>query len=431
MEEEKVIPGIYLGERNQPFKSLILTILNKAKIKEKYIGYLTCEEGMKLYSDAFTSDHIDPVNNYQVLEQIGDLVCNQFIVKYFYTRFPQLKCSNGVKVVARLKINYGSKETFFSIAEKHNFWPFISAPNEIRHHKKRDLLEDVFEAFLGATTTILDNKVQGLGDSICTKILTSIFNEFHISLKYEDLFDAKTRLKELFDMFGEKLGPLSYDDKKETKDNITTYTCLIFRLQGAKYEIKQDGTVNMNKIQGRYNKVLLGQGSCQIKIDAQQIAAGKAIKLLESEGYIKHAPLVYQKFQEDKKRKTTDGDILKICESKEKINDLFFTRGKNKYQPKYMSTVLSHFCKERDIDGVKICVKYGGTVDVQGSDGMTCLDVLFIGKIDEEFMKVILKELTPGNIHQNVYDMYVAKYVCSEVKDFIKKCKVVKDYDDI
>ena len=96
-----------------------------------------------------------------------------------------------------------------------------------------------------------------------------------------------------------------------------------------------------------------------------------------------------------------------------------------------MSSTLSHFCKERDIDGIKICIKYGGYVDIEGSDGMTSLDVLFIGKTDEEFMKTAIKELSPGNIHQNVYDMYVIKYVSQEVKSFVKKCKVVKDYDDI
>ena len=63
----------------------------------------------------------------QIKKQMGDLTINKFIVNYSYKRFPQLKCTEGVKVVARLRINYGSRQSFSEIAEKLGIWNYISA----------------------------------------------------------------------------------------------------------------------------------------------------------------------------------------------------------------------------------------------------------------------------------------------------------------
>jgi len=142
---------LYLADRNDKFKQFIISTLNKGKINHKYIDVLTSEEHLNLYKDAFTSDEIDPENNYQVFEQMGDATGNKFIITYMYNRFPYLKCVSGVKVIARLKINYGSKQTFCSIACNLGFWPFISATTDLRQRKMKSLLEDVFEAFIGVT----------------------------------------------------------------------------------------------------------------------------------------------------------------------------------------------------------------------------------------------------------------------------------------
>ena len=188
--------GIHFGSRGSDFKALISSLLRKGGLKSKYIKMLTDPEAMKIYGCAFTSELVDSDNNYQVLEQVGDLSGNKFIVNYMYERFPQLDCAEGVKVVARLLINYGAKESFCEIARKLGFLEFISATNDLRQRKMKPLLEDVFEAFLGATERILDRRKRvGVGYAIVHDILTSIFNEMHISLRYEDLYDAKTRLK--------------------------------------------------------------------------------------------------------------------------------------------------------------------------------------------------------------------------------------------
>lgn len=270
---EYIEPIIHYGSREN-LKPTILRILQLGKLKDHYINKLLDEDSMKIYNDVFTSKTADPENNYEVYEQLGDVLAGSFIIWYMYRRFPQLKCPAGVKIVARLKINYGSRVTFFDIAEKLGFWEFISASEDERMRKRKDLLEDTLEAFIGATAFILDNKIrEGVGYAIVYDILSSIFNEIDISLKYEDLYDAKTRLKEIFDHFKQDIGTIEYKcDREKKEDDIHSLsTCIINRIyQGRSYQI--------------------GVGSAAKKSDAEQKAAEIAIYNLSKAGFIKSNP---------------------------------------------------------------------------------------------------------------------------------------------
>lgn len=403
------VTGIYLGDRGNVFKRFITSLLKKGKIKDKYIDLLTTEKNMEIYASAFTSELVDETNNYQVYEQLGDLTGNKFIVWYIYKRFPQLRCAEGVKVAARLRINYGSKNSFCSIAENYGFWDFISATNDLRQRKKKSLLEDVFEAFIGATEAILDSETRvGVGYSCVYRILSSIFDDIPISLKYEDLYDAKTRLKELFDIHSEKLGPLRYEERRE---DLLSHA-MIYRLDGAKYETRPDGTVNTNCIVSKYKKVLIGQGKAALKADAEQVASAMALHTLATQGYIKYAPSIYAKFSGEKIDKKTD--ILKIIESPSKINEQFFTRGKNKYQSKYTSTALIHCCRKRDVEGIKKCIQMGGDPNILDSDGMSALDVLLIGPVRQKLIlkcvECLCENVKRLTIHENVFRVYYSQY---------------------
>jgi dsRNA-specific ribonuclease len=390
---------------------LIIKLLKKGNIKQKYIDILTSDESMEIYSSAFTSEQVDEKNNYQVYEQLGDLTGNKFIVWYIYDRFPQLKCAEGVKVAARLRINLGSKNSFCSIAENFGFWDFITATNETRQRKKKPLLEDTFEAFIGATETIVDQKFKtGVGYACVYKILSAIFDDINISLKYEDLYDSKTRLKELFDIHAEKLGPLKYEEKRV---DLISYTN-IYRLAGARYETKADGTLNTNKIIGNYKQVLIGKGSAALKADSEQMAASDALKTLATIGFVKFPPAIYSRFSgvKNEKKKTTEADVLKIIEKEEKINEQLFTKGKSKYQNKYTSTVLALYARKRDKDGVELCLNLGSSANIKDSEGMTVLDLLFIGTKSEKIRQIfdILFESGERLIHKNIFDTYCVKY---------------------
>jgi dsRNA-specific ribonuclease len=272
--EEKII---YQGSRGSDFKELIFNLLKEAKLKMHYIKVLLDDDSMTFYSKAFTSDTADVENNYEVFEQLGDISANKFIVWYMHRRFPKLMCSQGVKVVARLRINYGAKQSFSSIAEKLGFWNFITASEEERSRCKKPLLEDAFEAFIGATEYLIDTKIhECVGYSVVYNILESLFDKIHISLKYEDLYDAKTRLKELFDFYGsDNLGTLKYDSVKNIEEKITRST------------ITQEF--------GRQRE-LLGEGMASLKADSEQKAAAKAIENLRRKGFSKPVPPIYSFF---------------------------------------------------------------------------------------------------------------------------------------
>ena len=84
-----------------------------------------------------------------------------------------------------------------------------------RVRDKKDLLEDTLEAFIGCTEYLLDKAYRpGVGYAIVYDILSDIFDEIPISLRFEDLYDAKTRLKETFDTFPE-IGHWAYVDNRE------------------------------------------------------------------------------------------------------------------------------------------------------------------------------------------------------------------------
>lgn len=399
--------GIYLGSRGSDFKALITGLLKKGKLKSKYIAMLTDPEAMKLYGNAFTSELVDPNNNYQVLEMVGDLTGNKFIVNYMYNRFPQLDCTEGVKVVARLRINYGAKQSFSEIARKLGFWDFISATNDLRQRKMKPLLEDVFEAFLGATERILDKRKRiGVGYAIVYDILSSIFDDMDISLRYEDLYDAKTRLKELFDMYESSLGPLVY---KEQKHDMIQHSS-VFRVSGGKYHEKPDGSLNKKSIVGgRY--VQIGEGCASLKADAQQNAAAAALKTLNDQGWKKPVPMVYQRFNSgDKPVKV----VLNTSTVKkmwgDDINVLQQTKEKSKYQNNYQSTPLVSYCHQRNINGVIACLELGGDPNIPDTDGMFGTDLLFIGQVDWKTVNTIITLLTDKTgslkIHRSVFDMY-------------------------
>ena len=54
-----------------------------------------------------------------------------------------------------------------------------------------------------------------MGYGVVYAILESIFEKKHISLDYDDLFDAKTKLKETFDYFKD-LGAIIYISIRDT-----------------------------------------------------------------------------------------------------------------------------------------------------------------------------------------------------------------------
>lgn len=247
-------------QESSPMKDTLRRVYEIAQIKPHYINALL--DHSDEFEKAFTSKSFDLVNNYEIYELLGDGIVNSFLSFYFFRRFPQLNCSSGVKVLARLKINYASKRSFANISQKLGFWPLIRAVDDEKTHSKESLLEDVLEAFIGLTTKLLDEEFAvGVGYGISYEILRSIFDDIDVSLEHEDLYDAKTRLKELVDV-NPQLGTLKYEDDRENK--ITR----LYRIQGK-------------------TKIFISEGVANHKSDREQIASKQALAILNKEGYVK------------------------------------------------------------------------------------------------------------------------------------------------
>lgn len=431
--------GIYLADHyGDGFKNLILSLLNKGKVKKKYLNILLTDENLQLYSRAFTSDTAHETYNYQVYEQLGDITCNKCIVWYIYERFPQLECPEGVKVVARLRINYGARQSFSELARNNGFWPYITASEDVRQRKMKDLLEDVFEAFFGVTELILDRdcvkrkgkRMTGVGYNVVYNIFKALFDELPISLRYEDLYDAKTRLKELFDVYEEKLGPLVYQEKKE---DLITYST-IFRVDGGKYEVRPDGSINNKRILGgRYVKI--GEGSAALKSDAQQNAASNALANLARQGWKKDPPAVYQKFADSTNTAERIIPIPSITETNpDGINGLFSTKGKSKYQCKYVSTNLAMYCRKRHYEGIKYYLQHGANPNIVDTDGLSALDLLLIGPVNTELVKKVMKRMFKVvdilQIQRNVLEVMYAQYKEPFFSESVKKLKIVQNINE-
>lgn len=268
------------------FETFLNNLLSRGLRPELVDLILKSETNIAIYKSAFTSSAVNADLNYEMYEQMGDVTINKFLVWYFYKRFPQLKCPAGVKVIARLRINYSSKKAFARIADRLGFWEYIVCTQPERERRKNVLLEDVFEAFIGATESIIDNaETIGLGYAAVYSILDSIFSEENIRTDYDHLFDAKTRLKELFDFYGkDAIGTLKTVETKVPTDTPNG----LFNLNSIKlYRVfRNNNNINYNEF--------IGEGVSSLKVDAEQIASAYAITKLNNQGFKKDPPEIFK-----------------------------------------------------------------------------------------------------------------------------------------
>lgn len=225
-----------------------------------------------LLSNADTLKKAFVVDDYEVFEQIGDAIISQFIISYSYKKFPFLDCKEGVKVVARIRIKYTSSQFLSSLAESFGFWDQIISlnPNQIIDIKKQSLLEDTFEAFIGSIGHIIDQNIgSGVGYIACNHILTQIYDQTAIILTYENLFDSKTRLKELCDFFKQRL-TISWKSEKTPVNTIKV--TLTYTVDGASDFLT---------------------AFARTKVDAEQTIASEVLERLKIMGIKKDEPEIF------------------------------------------------------------------------------------------------------------------------------------------
>ena len=271
---------IHQGVRGKRFENFLKQIFKLSRtFRESDYMKLLDKEGMIEYDKAFTHSTANKDENYEYYEFTGDGIVNGCVSSYLSQRcYDDLKLVSNearIKILSRLKINTISKRSFATFAKKLGFWEYVTMSVEIKNTQMDKTLEDVFEAFFGCTFLLCEKKIfKHVGHAVCSSILESILNQFKtISYKYEDLFDAKTRLKEIFDYFKNKnpsIGTLKYKFEK----------------------IEKIHYVNAVRIVNN-QEIKLGYGQHALKASAEQVAAENSIKILNRMGFSKELPEEY------------------------------------------------------------------------------------------------------------------------------------------
>ena len=188
-------------------------------VSKKYREQLLDDASMTYFRTAFTHVTEDANNNYETLEFLGDLTFNKCVGWYLPRRFPQLFDPEATDILTRLKIFIIQSKQMGTLAEKVGFLKFIHYDPSSLEFKKTNtqkILEDVFESCFGAIEWVLDSRLKiGVGYTICYGIISKILDSEKYSLRFSDLVDAITRLKEIFDKF-KYLGTIQYITIKES-----------------------------------------------------------------------------------------------------------------------------------------------------------------------------------------------------------------------
>jgi dsRNA-specific ribonuclease len=269
----------YYGLRDESFENFLKKMFKHAGVADEYISQYLNDETRPFFNMAFTSSSVDEHNNYELFEQMGDATIGKFIVWSSYEKFPQFRGKpEAVEIVARMKINLGSKDTLAKIAEDIGIWPFISASEDLRNRSAKKLLEDVFEAFIGVIEFVVydysdsNRSNPGLAYQIVYKLLCFLFEPYPLKIDYNVLVDAKNRLKGVFDQYKERLGTEAIYNTRRV--------------------LKGDQNVFFSQIYDKHKK-LLGQATATVKKDAEKRAAEMAITTLQKMGFKKNVPLLY------------------------------------------------------------------------------------------------------------------------------------------
>lgn len=288
------------------FKEFIAGLLRRGRVNEKHIEMMLTEENMKKAVTAFTHESFDPDDHYDRYEFFGDPIINEFVPFYIRHRWPRMK---SVKWLTKVKHNLISKKYLALLSRRQGLEEHIRMAPEIQTKKGKpflvadakkmlessrfgelsgqmsvvayvSILEDVVEAFFGWLVEVVEasGMSHGIAIQISHNILRSFFDNEEISIKYEDVFDAISRLKELYE--SKSRGYRWPNDK----------AYFVTQLEDGKFKVDVYGWPNGDKKVTDENKVKLATVTGFDKDDVKQKAAAAALQALDRTYHIAEAP---------------------------------------------------------------------------------------------------------------------------------------------
>lgn len=258
MEDEKKNFGIYIGIRDESFKSLISNILGD--IPSKYRKVLLSDSSMSYFSTAFTHPNADFHNNYNFLKALGHVSFQKNIVWYLSRK----------KIITNDKTKLEKTITEYKIRlikslgkiTVDNIFDFISVDKKYKSNMQGNteaeekIIQTTLEAFFGAVELILDREFTiGTGNYIVYDCITKLFDKY-VELEENIEKDPKTKLNELFITHKNILGNPKYE-QVDYKDGVYT--------------------INLFQVLPNGVKLLIGQATDKPKRQAEKNAAKQAI----------------------------------------------------------------------------------------------------------------------------------------------------------
>lgn len=235
-----------------PFVTFIARQLQEAGIGTEFIPTFTDQWSMNVFKLAFTHESVDPVNNYEVLEYTGDGHLKAILSEYIVSRWPMYSKANLNQEVARrqstsvnesstdntatgngtssttlsmdelptnqqqrqkqrdkkegvyskIRVVLEQHQTLSTFAQSRGFMHYVNGDAKAISADRNKLLEDVFEAFIGALVHVVDAKLEpGLGHYYARSYVVGILNDSptvrNLRITYETLIDPMSRLNEL------------------------------------------------------------------------------------------------------------------------------------------------------------------------------------------------------------------------------------------
>jgi ribonuclease III len=205
---------------------------------------------LEIYQLAFTHTSFNKDNNqvgtdYQRLEFMGDAIISLAVAELVFRLHPDWDQGQMSKTRAKLV----QTEMLASIASKYNLADYVIVGTSITKEKvanSKKILEDIFEAFIGAV--YIDQ-----GFKVTNRLLSKLFYQMVKNIEIDTLTDYKTQLQEQM--------------QADYRESVT-------------YQVVSETGPAHNKrfkVTVKYNETILGTGFGSSKKTAEQNAAQQAL----------------------------------------------------------------------------------------------------------------------------------------------------------
>lgn len=222
------------------FRSHIVDILHLCEIDDEFIDLHLSDDALQEFLKSYTHKTFDPINNYEEREFLGDPSVNECIVYYIRKRWPFIK---SPKWLTRIKHNLVSGKMLARIGLKIGIYKYIRTgpilpmkKNAKQSFNKQDalnillkggsdmskissatfeeiwdepevfsylsIIEDVIESLCATIILFIEDTAKqyhGTAVEAIHRFLPTLLDREEISIKYEDVFDPISRLKELYE----------------------------------------------------------------------------------------------------------------------------------------------------------------------------------------------------------------------------------------